>query len=72
MARSEARFRRTSADLRDVVDRLSDFYTPDEARLWLQTSHPMLDGKRAIDLINEGRAEAVLAVIDGLEAGVHP
>jgi uncharacterized protein (DUF2384 family) len=59
------------AGLRYVVDRLSDFYTPDEARLWLHASHPMLDGKRAIDLINEGRTEAVLAVIEGLESGAY-
>jgi uncharacterized protein (DUF2384 family) len=59
------------ADLRYVVDRLSDFYTPDETRLWLHAGHPMLDGKRAIDLINEGRTEAVLAVIEGLESGAY-
>lgn len=59
------------ADLRYVVDRLSDFYTPDETRLWLHASHPMLDGKRAIDLVNQGRTEAVLAVIEGLESGSY-
>jgi len=57
------------AELRYVVDRLSDFYTPDETRLWLHTRHPMLDGERAIDLINTGRTEAVLAVIEALDAG---
>src|SRR5580704_13316836 len=40
------------AELRYVVDRLAEFYTPDEARLWLHTAHPLLQGKRAIDLIN--------------------
>jgi uncharacterized protein (DUF2384 family) len=59
------------AGLRYVVDRLSDFYSPDETRLWLHANHPMLDGKRAIDLINEGRTEAVLAVIEGLESGAY-
>jgi transcriptional regulator with XRE-family HTH domain len=59
------------AELRYVVDRLSDFYTPDETRLWLHTKHPMLNGERAIDLINEGRTEAVLAVIDALDAGAY-
>jgi transcriptional regulator with XRE-family HTH domain len=36
--------------LRYVVDRLNDFYSPDETRLWLHTAHPMLQGERAIDL----------------------
>lgn len=59
------------AELRYVVDRLSDFYTPDEARLWLHTRHPMLDGERAIDLINGGKTEAVLAVIEALDSGAY-
>ncbi|MBX9797037.1 antitoxin Xre/MbcA/ParS toxin-binding domain-containing protein [Sphingomonas sp.] len=57
------------ADLRYVVDRLSDFYTPDETRLWLHARHPLLNGARAIDLINGDRTEEVLAVIDRLDAG---
>jgi transcriptional regulator with XRE-family HTH domain len=57
------------AELRYVVDRLSDFYTADETRIWLHTSHPMLNGERAIDLINAGRTEEVLAVIEALDAG---
>lgn len=59
------------AELRYVVDRLSDFYTPDETRLWLHTSHQMLGGERAIDLINAGRTEEVLAVIENVETGVY-
>ena len=59
------------AELRYVVDRLSEFYTADEARLWLHTPHPMLDGLRAIDLINTGRTDEVLAVIESLEAGAY-
>jgi uncharacterized protein (DUF2384 family) len=59
------------AELRYVVDRLSDFYTPDETRLWLHTPHPLLNGERAIDLIYNGRTEEVLAVIERLEAGAY-
>lgn len=59
------------AELRYVVDRLSDFYAADETRLWLHSKHPMLNGERAIDLINEGRTEAVLAIIEALEAGAY-
>ena len=53
------------------MDRLSDFYTPDETRLWLHARHPLLNGECAIDLINAGRTEEVLAVIERLEAGAY-
>ncbi|MGH6946849.1 MAG: hypothetical protein ACREDZ_05935 [Kiloniellales bacterium] len=59
------------ADLRYVVDRLSDFYTPDETRLWLHSRHPLLRGERAIDLINNDRTEEVLAVIERLDSGAY-
>lgn len=59
------------AELRYVVDRLGDFYTPEETRLWLHASHPMLKGERAIDLIRAGRTEEVLAVIESLDAGAY-
>ncbi|ABC21586.1 antitoxin Xre/MbcA/ParS toxin-binding domain-containing protein [Rhodospirillum rubrum] len=59
------------ADLRYVVERLSDFYTADETRLWLHSHHPLLNGERAIDLINGDRTEDVLAVIERLDAGSY-
>jgi transcriptional regulator with XRE-family HTH domain len=59
------------ADLRYVVDRLADFYTPEETRLWLHASHPLLNNERAIDLISSGRTEDVLAVIERLDAGAY-
>lgn len=59
------------ADLRYVVDRLSDFCTADETRLWLHSRHPLLNGERAIDLINTDRTEEVLAVIERLDAGAY-
>ncbi len=59
------------ADLRYVVDRLNEFYTPDETRLWLHARHQMLNGERAIDLINTGRTEAVLAVIEALDSAAY-
>ncbi|HEX4766941.1 MAG TPA: hypothetical protein VH414_11770 [Lichenihabitans sp.] len=59
------------AELRYVVDRLADFYTPDETRLWLHSKHAMLNHERAIDLINTGRTEAVLAVIEALDSGAY-
>ena len=54
------------SDLRYVVDRLSEFYTPDETRTWLYSRNALLDGERAMDLIHEGRTEEVLVVIERL------
>ena len=59
------------ADLRYVVDRLADIYTPDETRIWLYSRNALLDGERAIDLIHEDRTEEVLAVIERLDAGAY-
>jgi transcriptional regulator with XRE-family HTH domain len=59
------------AGLRYVVDRLAEFYTPGETRLWLHAPHPILKGERAIDLINTGRVEEVLGVIETLDAGAY-
>src|SRR5437879_13766841 len=48
------------SDLRYVVDRLSEFYTPEETRLWLYSKHRVLDGQRAIDLVNKKQDSQVL------------
>jgi transcriptional regulator with XRE-family HTH domain len=55
------------SDLRYIVDRLAEFYTPDETRLWLYSKHRLLNGERAIDLINRGEADRILAVIESLD-----
>jgi uncharacterized protein (DUF2384 family) len=59
------------AELGCVVDRLANFYTPEEARLWLHASHPMLGGARPIDFIDAGRTEKILAVIEVLDSGAY-
>ena len=56
------------SDLRYVVDRLSEFYTPDETRAWLYSRNALLNGERAMDLIHEGRTEEVLLAIERLGA----
>ncbi len=54
------------SDLRYVVDKLAEFYTRDEIRLWLNARNDLLDGQRALDLIHDGRTEAVLEAIERL------
>ncbi|MBL4574482.1 MAG: DUF2384 domain-containing protein [Opitutaceae bacterium] len=59
------------AELRWVAERLSDFYEPDEVRLWLQSPHPQLESQKPYDLINEGRTGEVLEVLERLDSGVY-
>jgi DNA-binding transcriptional regulator YiaG len=68
-ATPELRTQTIISDLRYIVERLRDFYTPDETRLWLHSRHPLLDGERAIDLIYANRTEEVLAAIERMDAG---
>ena len=59
------------SDLRYVVDRLSEFYSPEETRIWLYSKHRLLDGQRPIDMINQGQADKVLSVIESLDQGTY-
>lgn len=59
------------SDLKYVVDRLAEFYSPNETRVWLYARHPLLAGARAIDLIHAGDAEQVLSVLDSLSDGAY-
>jgi len=56
------------SDLRYVVDRLADFYSADEIRLWLFSRNDLLDGKKAIELIHEDRTDEVLQAIERLDS----
>jgi len=40
--------------------------------LWLYSKHRLLNGERAIDLINRGEADKILAVIESLDEGSLP
>jgi transcriptional regulator with XRE-family HTH domain len=54
-----------------VVDQLSQFYQPSEAKLWLFSHHPSLKGARPADLISEGHTAEVLRVIDQLQSSAY-
>ena len=57
-------------DLEWIVDQLSDFYEPNEARMWLFSRQKLLDGKGPAELISEGKTEEVLAAIRQLRDSV--
>lgn len=56
------------SDLRYIVSRLEEFYTPDEIRTWLISRNELLGGETAMDLIHQNRTEEVLAAIERLDS----
>ncbi len=58
-------------DLDYIVDQLSDFHEPQDARLWLFSRQKPLGGAIPAELIQRGRAADVIAVIDQLRDGVY-
>jgi len=59
------------SDKRYVIDALSEFYNPDETRLWLYACNQLLGGKKAIDLIHNQQTELVLDAIERLASGTY-
>ena len=58
-------------DLEYIADQLSDFYEPADVRLWLFSRQKLLNSETPSDLIQQGRANEVIAVIDQLRDGVY-
>ncbi|MBV2138952.1 MAG: DUF2384 domain-containing protein [Candidatus Thiodiazotropha sp. (ex Ctena orbiculata)] len=58
-------------DLDYIVDQLSDFYEPLEARVWLFSRQRILDGKRPVDLIQKGDTDTVMQILDQLRDGIY-
>jgi len=56
------------SDLRYVVDRLAEFYTPDETRMWLYARNDLLGGETAMELIHNDRTDEVLQAIERLDS----
>ncbi len=54
-----------------LIDQLSEFYGPKEARLWLFAPHPLLGGVTPAACIKGGGIEQVLALIDQLRDGAY-
>ncbi len=57
-------------DLEWIVDQLSDFYDPKEARIWLFSRQKLFDGKSPADLISEGRIDEVLDAVRQLRDSI--
>ena len=61
---------RALLELEYIVDQLSDFYEPQEARLWLFSRQKLLEGRTPAELIQLGRTEEVREVIAQLRDSV--
>lgn len=57
-------------ELEFLVDKLSDFYEPREARLWIFARQRMLGDQIPAELIQQGRVDEVLATVNQLRDGV--
>jgi transcriptional regulator with XRE-family HTH domain len=58
-------------ELEFIVQRLTELYTPEEARLWVFGRHKALDDQRPADLIQQGKIDEVLRAIDQLADGAY-
>jgi transcriptional regulator with XRE-family HTH domain len=50
---------------------LSEFYSPEEATLWLFSPHKLLGGETAAARIQAGRTQDVFALLDQLRSGAY-
>lgn len=57
-------------ELEYIIDELSDFYQPEEARLWLFSRQKLLGGQIPAELIQQGRTEEVRGLVAQLRDSV--
>ena len=62
---------KTLLELEFIVDQLSDFYEPNEARQWLFSPQKLLDGDSPAGLIRDGKIDEVRRLVDQLRDAVH-
>jgi hypothetical protein len=58
-------------ELEFIVDQLSDFYGPNEARQWIFSPQKLLKGVSPAELIREGRIEEVRRLVNQLRDAVY-
>ena len=54
-----------------LLDELGEFYSPEEARLWLFAPHRLLGGETPANKIQQGKTDDVLAIINQLRDGAY-
>jgi len=63
--------RRTKTPLEEVREKLNNLVMPEEAERWLHAPWTIFEGRRPIDLINQGEGDRVVQVLGRLEEGIH-
>jgi DNA-binding XRE family transcriptional regulator len=58
-------------ELEFFLTELSEFYSPDEAKLWLFSPHKLLGGETAAARIQAGKTQDVFALLDQLRSGAY-
>lgn len=58
-------------ELEFIVDQLSDFYEPNEARQWIFSRQKLLSGASPAELIQSGRIDEVRRFVDQIRDAVH-
>ena len=54
-----------------IIDQLSDFYDPREARLWLYSPQRMMANASPAELIQAGRTQEVITIVNQLRDSVN-
>jgi DNA-binding transcriptional regulator YiaG len=62
---------KTLLELEFIIDQLSDFYEPNEARLWIFSPQKHLSGISPAELIREGRIDEVRRLVNQLRDAVY-
>lgn len=57
-------------ELEFIVDQLSDFYEPNEARQWLFSRQKLLGGESPASLIQNGRIDEVMKLVNQVRDAV--
>lgn len=62
---------KTLLALEYIIDQLADFYEPNEARQWIFAPQKLLGGTSPAELIQSGRIDEVMRLVNQLREAVH-
>lgn len=68
-SRPEGQSRERLLELKYVIEQLSDVYTDEGIEIWLHARQRALDGRRPLDLLQQGQFETVLTAVEHLAGG---
>jgi hypothetical protein len=57
--------------LEQIQEKLNSLVKPEEAQRWLYAPNDMFEGRRPIDLLEQGEDERVMQLLGRIEEGIH-